>query len=188
MNPILIIFAHPAMHKSRVNKIMLEHARGIEGVTVHDLYETYPDFDINVAHEHELLEKHAAIILQHPFFWYSCPSLLKEWIDRTLTLGWAYGENGTALNGKVLMSAITTGGAANAYHPAGQNRYLINEFLLPFDQTAHLCGMNYLDPFIFHSAHRATPQDTALHAQAYTERLKALRDGLPLPLFTRVKS
>lgn len=187
MNSILIILAHPSLHKSRVNKAMIERVRHIEGVTVHNLYDTYPDFDIDVAAEHKLLERHAAIILQHPFFWYSCPSMMKEWLDRTLTLSWAYGEGGVALQGKVMMSAITTGGAAHAYHPAGQNRYPMNEFLLPFDQTAHLCGMTYLEPLIFHSALRATAQDINLHAQTYEERILALRDGLPLPLFAGIK-
>lgn len=185
MNPVLVIFAHPALHKSKVNKHMYETAQSIEGVTVHNLYATYPDFDINVSHEHELMDKHAAIVLQHPFFWYSVPSLLKEWMDRTLSLGWAYGPNANALHGKVLMSAITTGGAAHSYHPEGQNRYTINQLLIPFDQTAHLCGMSYVEPFLFHSALRATPQDINLHCQSYAERLMALRDGLPLPLFER---
>ncbi len=188
MNPVLVVFAHPALHRSKVNKPLLDTVSRIEGVTVHNLYEAYPDFDINVAREHELLQNHAAIILHHPFFWYSCPSLLKEWLDRTLTHGWAYGPNGTALHGKVMMSAITTGGAANAYHPEGSNRYGINNFLLPFDQTAHLCGMTYVEPLIFHSALRATPQDIALHCQSYAERLKALRDGLPLPVFEGVRT
>jgi glutathione-regulated potassium-efflux system ancillary protein KefG len=183
MNPVLIVFAHPSLHRSRVNKAMIDAVSDIEHVTIHDLYETYPEFDIDVSHEHGLLNKHAVIILQHPFQWYSCPSLMKEWIDRVLSLGWAYGEGGTALQGKVMMSAITTGGAANAYHPQGQNRYTINELLLPFDQTAHLCGMNYLEPIMFHSANRAPAQDIQLFAQTYKERVLALRDGLPLPLF-----
>jgi glutathione-regulated potassium-efflux system ancillary protein KefG len=183
MNKILIIFAHPTLHRSKVNKPMLEAASSVDGVTIHNLYETYPDFDINVAREHDLLNQHAAVILHHPFFWYSCPSLLKEWLDRTLTLGWAYGPDGTALNGKVMMSAISTGGAANAYHPEGHNHYTMNQFLLPFAQTANLCGMTYVEPLIFHSASRATPQDVTLHCQTYVDRLAALRDGLPLPLF-----
>ena len=109
MNPVLVIFAHPALHRSKVNKQMFEAAQATEGVTAHNLYAAYPDFDINISREHELMEQHSAIVLQHPFFWYSAPSLLKEWMDRTLSLGWAYGPNATALHGKVLMSAITLG-------------------------------------------------------------------------------
>lgn len=29
--------------------------------------------------------------MQHPFYWYSTPALLKEWQDLVLEHGWAYG-------------------------------------------------------------------------------------------------
>ena len=187
MNPILVVLAHPALHRSHINKTLFQATQSLEGVTFRDLYELYPDFDINVSIEQEILNAHSAIVFQHPFYWYSCPSLLKEWMDRVLTYGWAYGENGTALHGKALMSAISAGGAANAYHPEGQNRYTINQFLVPFEQTANLCGMAYIEPFIFFSSNRATQQDIQLHAQSYASRLCALRDGAPLPLFSGTK-
>ena len=69
------------------------HGR-LRGVTFHDLYELYPDFDVQVEQEQELLISHDMIILQHPFYWYSCPPLLKQWIDLVLEHGWAYGKEG----------------------------------------------------------------------------------------------
>ena len=53
MSPVLILFAHPALHKSRVNRVLIEKVKNITGVTFHDLYETYPEFDINVKYEQE---------------------------------------------------------------------------------------------------------------------------------------
>ena len=91
---ILILFAHPALEKSRVNRVLIRDIPGIEGVTFHDLYETYPDFDIDVAREQELLLAHDTIVLHHPFFWYSTPAMLKEWQDLVLEHGWAYGSGG----------------------------------------------------------------------------------------------
>ncbi|CAH8182184.1 Glutathione-regulated potassium-efflux system ancillary protein KefG [Vibrio aestuarianus] len=32
-------------------------------------------------------------------YWYSTPALLKEWQDLVLEYGFAYGQEGTALNG-----------------------------------------------------------------------------------------
>ena len=62
-----------------------------------------------------------------------------------LESGWAYGTDGNKLHGKYLMSAISTGGAESFYHPKGRNRFTVEELLAPFNQTAHLCGMAYLE-------------------------------------------
>ena len=85
---------------------------------MHDLYEAYPDFDIDVRREQELLAAHEVIVLQHPFYWYSAPALLKEWQDLVLEHGWAYGSGGTALRGKALLSAPSR--PAGARRPTGR--------------------------------------------------------------------
>ena len=36
---VLILFAHPAFHKSHTNKILIKGLAEMEGVTFHDLYE-----------------------------------------------------------------------------------------------------------------------------------------------------
>ena len=41
------------------------------------------------------------------------PPLLKLWIDKVFSHGWAYGHNGNALHGKSLMWAVTTGGESH---------------------------------------------------------------------------
>ena len=116
---ILIVFAHPAIRRSRVNRRLVEAVRGLDGVTVNDLYEAYPELDIEVDREQRLLEKHDIVVLQHPFYWYSTPAILKEWQDLVLEHGWAYGRDGHALEGKLLLNAITTGGGEEAYCRAG---------------------------------------------------------------------
>ena len=147
---VLILFAHPAYSKSRVNRLLLEASRGVEGVTVHDLYAVYPDFDLDVKREQELLLAHERNVLHHPFYWYSTPAILKEWQDLVLEHGWAYGRGGTALQGKWLMNAITTGGGEKAYRRDGHNRFTMRELLAPLEQTARLCGKEYLAPFVAH--------------------------------------
>ncbi|MHC5048843.1 MAG: NAD(P)H-dependent oxidoreductase, partial [Planctomycetota bacterium] len=101
---ILVLFAHPAFEKSRVNRRLVGAIEQLEGVTVNDLYESYPDFDVDVEREQELLVAHEVLVLQHPLYWYSAPALLKEWIDLVLEHGWAYGAGGDALLGKKAMS------------------------------------------------------------------------------------
>lgn len=181
MKKILILFAHPALEKSRVNKVLIQEVRDLPGVTFRDMYELYPDFAIDIEEEQNLLEGHDILVLQHPFFWYSTPSLLKEWQDLVLEHGWAYGSQGNALRGKTLLSAITTGGREEAYREGGYNRFTMRHLLAPIEQTAFLCGMEYLPPFVVHGTHGMKPDVIRSHAKDYRLVIEALRDeGLDL--------
>lgn len=177
MPSVLILFAHPKLEESRVHRVLLEAARSVPGVTVRDLYEEYPDFDVDVRAEQELLLAHRHVILQHPLYWYSCPALMKQWIDLVLEHGWAYGRGGTALEGKTMMSAVSSGGTREAYAHEGHNRRTIREFLYPFEQTARLCRMRWLPPYVVHGTHRATLPELDGHAGRYAQFLGVLARG-----------
>lgn len=176
MKKILVIFAHPAFHKSRINKQMIHTIENIEGVTINNLYENYPDFFIDVKKEQKLLVEHDIIIWHHPFYWYSSPALLKEWFDLVLQIGFAYGISGRALEGKTAFSVISTGGRREIYSESGRNHFTINQFLVPFEQSANLCRMEYLPPFVIHGSHTITPSEIDEHAEKYKKLLIALRD------------
>ena len=152
MAKTLILFAHPALEKSKVNRALKEGVETMESVTFHDLYELYPDFHIDIEAEQKQMVEHSHIIWQHPLYWYSVPALMKEWFDLVLQHGWAYGSQCKVLNGKKVTSVITTGGSEEAYCPAGYNYYPIKEFLRPLERTAALCHMEYQEPLVFHSA------------------------------------
>ena len=177
VHPVLVLFAHPAIRKSRVNRRLVEAVRDLEGVTVNDLYEEYPDLNIDVAREQELLGTHDVVVFQHPFYWYSTPAILKEWQDLVLEHGWAYGHDGNALRGKILLSATTTGGGEEAYGAHGSNRFSVRQLLAPIEQTARLCGMDFLPPFVVHGTFRLTVPEIENHALDYRRLLEALRDG-----------
>lgn len=144
------------------------------GITFHDLYETYPDFNINIEYEKKLLIDHNIIIWQHPFYWYSAPPLLKQWIDLVLAFGWAYGPGGDALQDKIIFNSITSGGQRSAYSNDGHNRFTVNELLAPFNQTATLCKMIYLPPFAVHGTHRISSEELTRIAQWYWNILDRL--------------
>jgi glutathione-regulated potassium-efflux system ancillary protein KefG len=175
---VLILFAHPALERSRVNRHLIAAVRDLEAVTFHDLYEVYPELDIDVRREQELLLAHDVVVMQHPLFWYSTPAILKEWMDLVLEHGWAYGRGGTALRGKQLLSVITTGGREDAYQPDGHNRFTIRQLLAPLEQTANLCGMEPLPPFVVHGTHGLAEGEIKRHAADYRRALIGLRDGL----------
>jgi glutathione-regulated potassium-efflux system ancillary protein KefG len=178
MNRILVLFAHPAVHKSRIHKRLSEAARSLEGVTFNDLYGKYPDFYIDIKREQKLLLAHDIIIWQHPFYWYSCPALMKEWIDLVLEHNFAFGKTGTFLKGKKIMSAISTGGSAHVYSEEGSNICTIPQFLAPFQQTALQCGMEYLPPFVVHGSHLLTKPDIKVYGEQYRSVLSGLRDNI----------
>ncbi|MFN0126492.1 MAG: NAD(P)H-dependent oxidoreductase [Verrucomicrobiales bacterium] len=178
MPKILLLHAHPAPRKSHANRHLLEAARQVDGVTVRELYELYPDFMIDVPAEQRLLEAHDVIVLLHPFYWYSAPALVKEWLDLVLQHGWAYGEGGHALRGKVLLQAVTCGGSVEVYCQAGRHGHTVRDFLLPFEQSACLCGLTYLAPFVVHGVGALqTRAGIAPYAREFTAALTALRDG-----------
>lgn len=160
-----------------MNRRLLAAIRDLEGVTINDLYEAYPSLAIDVEREQALLLAHDVIVFQHPFYWYSTPAILKEWQDLVLEHGWAYGEGGTRLRGKLTLNAITTGGPAHVYRREGYNRFTIRELLAPWEQTAFLCGMRFLAPYVVHGALRIVgDDDLAPRRDGYRRLLEALRD------------
>ena len=182
---LLVLHAHPRSSASIVQRAMLRAIEGLDGVTIADLYADYPGFDIDVAREQQRLVAHDVIVLQHPFYWYSSPAILKEWQDLVLENGWAYGPGGTKLAGRFMMNAISTGGSEAAYHHEGRNRFEIGELLSPFNQTAYLCSMAYLAPFVIHSGRRMPPAELSTAAESYRDLIVGLRDGTVDP-FTRL--
>jgi glutathione-regulated potassium-efflux system ancillary protein KefG len=174
---ILILFAHPSYARSRANRALRTVAETMAQITVHDLYETYPNFLIDVEAEQDLLVNHSHIVMMHPLFWYSAPSLVKEWLDVVLDYGWAYGEGGTALAGKTWTQAITTGGPAASYCSDGLNRFSIDELMRPFQATAHLCQCVWQPPFVLHASRQASAQTLEEAAFSFRDRLEGLTHG-----------
>jgi glutathione-regulated potassium-efflux system ancillary protein KefG len=158
MKKILILFAHPALQRSLTNREVIKVFENIENVTFHDLYESYPQMDIDVEEEQELLINHDTIVFMFPMFWYSTPAILKEWQDLVLEHDWAYGSKGNMLKDKIFFSILTTGGKVEAYKKEGYNGYTIREFLRPLEQMSKLCKMRYLPPYAVSGTHSITSE------------------------------
>ena len=169
---VALIYAHPFAERSLANAELLRGVADLSFVARHDLYDRYPDFDIDAEAERDALAAARLIVLQHPVYWYSMPALLKLWIDDVFALGWAYGEGGTALRGKAMLWVATTGGDTRAYVPGGPHGHRFDDFIAPIQQTAAFCGMQWLEPIIVHDAH-ADRGHVAERAALYRERLLA---------------
>lgn len=177
MARLLIYYAHPGNRTSRVNRPMVDAAKAIDGITIVDLYRLYPRYNINVAAEQERILGTDVFIFQCPLFWYSTPSLIKEWIDLVLQHGFAYGSGGDRLTGKTMMLALTAAGPVEAYRHDGYQRYPLRTFLTPLEQTAHLCHMRFAPPYVLHSSLSAPGAgEVAPHVEGYQKLLRAIRD------------
>jgi len=181
---ILVLFAHPSLERSEVNRDMAKAVTELNGITLVDLYAEYPDFQIDIDREQQRLLEHDVIVFQHPLYWYSTPAILKEWQDLVLEHGFAYGSKGTALHGKIFFNTLTAGGIEAAYQAEGYNHFTIRELLHPIEQTAQLCGMIYLPPFALFGARTAVEDGrTHQHVADWTRLLEALRDDrLDIPV------
>lgn len=156
MKNILIVYAHPSPNRSGLNKHLFERAGEFSHVETRDLYELYPNLHINVQEEQDALRRADVLIFQFPIYWFSSPSILKEWQDTVLTSGFAYGEGEKALDDKHFMLAVSTGGSPASYCQLGRHGAGLDTYLAPFEQTARFCGMKLLDPFVVQNARGLT--------------------------------
>ena len=178
MANLIIYYAHPAYKYSQVNRFMAKAAEAVDGISFVDLYRDYPRFDIDVDVEQQRLLDHDVVLFQFPIFWYSTPSIVKEWQDLVLEHGFAYGAGGDKLEGKRMMLAVTAAGPEDAYSAGGYQQYPLREFLRPLEQTARLCHMKFSAPYVLYAALRA-PSAGAVgpHIEGYERLLAAIRDG-----------
>jgi len=174
MHRILLLFAHPRFEKSRANRALLAGVRDQDFVTVHDLYERYPDFNIDAERERQLLLDHHIVVWQAPLYMYSAPAMIKQWIDLVLEHGWAHGSGSRNVENKLIFNAVTTGGTRQGYTKGGFNRFTVRELLAPFEQTAHLCKMIYLPPFAVQGTHLLSDAEIARCAGQYRRALHYL--------------
>ncbi|CAH1220291.1 General stress protein 14 [Paenibacillus auburnensis] len=166
-NAILVIVAHPELEASRINKRLAAALEHQENITVHKLYEVYPEGKIDILREQQLLLEHQRVVLQFPLFWYSSPPLLKAWMDETFQRGWAHGTGGDKLHGKELMLAVSSGSPDYMYQAGGVHNFSYSELLRPFQQTANRLGMAYLPPYIVSGIREVTDDQLEQYADGY---------------------
>ena len=137
----LIIYAHPnpKSFNHAVKEIVEEKLRAAgQEVEVRDLYamgfdavlkgsdfisfkqgKTPPD----IQREQEYIRKAGTLIFIHPVWWFSMPAILKGYIDRVFSHGFAYATTGESLKGllsdKKAMIFNTTGGSEETYESFG---------------------------------------------------------------------
>ncbi|XP_060924496.1 NAD(P)H dehydrogenase [quinone] 1 [Limanda limanda] len=122
--------------------------------------------------------------LQFPLYWFSVPAIMKGWMDRVLTQGFAFSmekiyDHGIFKDKKAMLS-FTTGATETMFRPDGINGD-INISLWPLQNgVLHFCGFQVLAPQIFWSPAHCPPPVRAAMLDGWRARLKGLLAEKPL--------
>uniref|UniRef100_A0A3Q2PU25 Ribosyldihydronicotinamide dehydrogenase [quinone] n=1 Tax=Fundulus heteroclitus TaxID=8078 RepID=A0A3Q2PU25_FUNHE len=124
------------------------------------------------------------IIFQFPMYWFSVPAILKGWIDRVLTNGFAFSQEKRYSQGifkdKKAMLSFTTGSLESMFSPTGINGDM-NVTLWPLQNgILHYCGFQVLAPQIFWAPSSAVAEDRKSMLESWRTRLQGLLEEKPL--------
>ncbi|RNB89468.1 flavodoxin family protein [Brevibacillus fluminis] len=167
----IVILCHPTLERSRVNRTWANRLKQESRITLHNLYQEYPDKLIDSKREQALLSAHERIVFQFPLYWYNIPSFLKQWQEEVLEYGWVTGEGGRMLQGKEIVLAISVGAHEKAYQAGGFNSFSISELTRPMQAIANLIGMKFLPPFLLFGAAQASEEEIGKSAEAYVQHI-----------------
>lgn len=137
-----------------------------------------------VAREQAKVAKADFVIFQFPMWWFSMPAMLKGWVDRVLSRGFAYSSGRKYdtghLKGKRAMLSLTTGTASSLYSPNGIDGDL-HHILWPIHNgILAYTGFTVLPPFAAWMPAQVSLQQRERYLQDYADRLSHLDDLQPL--------
>jgi glutathione-regulated potassium-efflux system ancillary protein KefF len=173
----VVIFGHPYPKRSRAGRTLLAAIRDLPNLSVRSLYDSYPDFGIDVEAEQQALREADIIVWQTPFYWYGVPSLMHLWFEKVLEQGFAYGEGGNKLSGKRVQWVTTTGTPRSSYRANGVHGHSFETFVPHIEQTARFCGMLWEPPIVVHGAHDISNAELEACARGYRSRLEILQNA-----------
>ncbi|MBB6174875.1 NAD(P)H dehydrogenase (quinone) [Nocardiopsis mwathae] len=140
----------------------------------------------DIAAEQEKLLWSDAVILQFPMWWFSVPGILKGWIDRVFTFGFAHGpghpppySNG-GLAGRRAMASVTLGAEEPSFSDRGVHGRL-NDVLFPLHHGLFwFTGLAPLEPFAMYDVNKAPESRFADAKREYAHRLDRLFTDEPI--------
>ncbi|PAF47075.1 hypothetical protein BKH46_04970 [Helicobacter sp. 12S02634-8] len=168
----LILLAHPNLANSTINKTLTQSITNAPHITLHDLYATYPQGKIDAEKEIALLTDHQHIVFEFPLFWFSSPSLLKEYQDVVFS-AILYSPKPKLLEGKTFQVITSAGSPKEKYHSNGRNQKSLDEILLPFMLAASYLGMTPKPIFCVYNAMGITESELKAAKESYQKLLLA---------------
>jgi NAD(P)H dehydrogenase (quinone) len=127
----------------------------------------------------------ADLVLFHfPLWWFSMPAILKGWVDRVSSRGFAYSAGRKYESGhftaKRAMSCLTTGTASTLYEPKGIDGDLHHVLWPIHNGILAYTGLTLLPPFAAWMPARVSAEGRQSYVDAYAQRLRTLDRMEPL--------
>ena len=124
------------------------------------------------------------VIFQFPVWWFSMPAILKGWVDRVLSRGFAYSsgrkyESGH-FKGKRAMLSITTGTADTLYEPNGIDGDLHHVLWPIHNGMLAYMGFTVLPPIASWMPAAVSAEQRGQYLEDYARRLESLDEVEPL--------
>ncbi|XP_063043864.1 NAD(P)H dehydrogenase [quinone] 1 [Engraulis encrasicolus] len=132
----------------------------------------------DIAEEQCKVKEADLIIFQFPLYWFSVPAIMKGWIDRVLSQGFAFSlekmyDNGVFRDKKAMLS-FSTGAMESMFLADGINGD-INVTLWPLQNgVLHFCGFQVLEPQVFWSIAHTPPAIRTALLEAWRARLSGI--------------
>lgn len=117
--------------------------------------------------EQARIERHQAIALVFPVWWWSMPAMLKGWIDRVWNRGWAY-DGGKLTLARGLMLGVAAG-SARSYQGKGYGPAMEAQLV---EGVLRFCGIANAQLELFHDV----LDDAAIRADALDRAERLGRD------------
>ncbi|KAK9969263.1 hypothetical protein ABG768_027456 [Culter alburnus] len=138
----------------------------------------------DILEEHKKLKEADIVIFQFPMYWFSVPAIMKGWMDRVLTLGFAYTLEKRYSAGifreKKAMLSFTTGSYETMFNSNGINGDM-NVTLWPVQNgVLNYCGFQVLAPQIFWAPTHLSAEARGSLLEGWRTRLQGLFSEVPL--------
>lgn len=136
----------------------------------------------DILREQERLRWCDLLVLQFPLWWFSMPAIMKGWVDRVFTPGFAYNRtmfyNHGGLRGRKALILLTTGNSRVQYSKQGLNGP-IQSILFPIHRgILNYVGFEVLPPFIAWQPSRMSEEERKEmkgELRAYLSQLERLK-------------
>ncbi|MFD0202440.1 MULTISPECIES: NAD(P)H-dependent oxidoreductase [Saccharothrix] len=142
----------------------------------------------DVTAEQEKVRWSDAVILQFPMWWFSVPAILKGWLDRVFTNGFAHGpavpppySDKAAFGGRRALLSVTIGARETAFSERGAHGRLA-DVLFPLQHgVLWFTGLVPLEPFVVYKSVDVPAERFAAAREEYRRRLAGLFTDDPVP-------
>ncbi len=171
----LVIVSHPGFEQSTVIRALQQVAQQFPGAAVRHLEALYgndPD-RIDVAEEQKAHEGVDRVVYLFPIHWFNITPMLKSYLNRVWTYGWAFGPQGNALRGKAMQVVVSAGASEHTYSHQGLIQSTMDEVLTPMKASALYVGMHYLPPLAFFDNMGPSEGSLTSMRHAFADRLAA---------------